>query len=89
MRVCILYCGVAANDSKLKDYASKMAEGISSNGHIAEVFDMALEVGKIISFYDYIAVLTCSTGTFSKNIPANVSKFLKAAGSVSGKPERM
>ena len=85
MKVCVLYCGINANDAKLKAFASKMAEGINSNGHVSEVFDMALEVGKIVSFYDYIAVISTSTGLFSKNIPDNVLKFLRAAGSISGK----
>ncbi|MBR4478054.1 MAG: hypothetical protein IKO96_05425, partial [Spirochaetales bacterium] len=50
-----------------------------------EVFDMNLEMGKIISFYDYVVVITTATSYFSKNIPENVMKFLKTAGSVSGK----
>ncbi len=85
MRVCVLYCGNAANDQGLKELASKMAEGISSQGHIVEVVDMNLEMGKIISFFDYVVVISKSTSYFSKNIPENVGKFLKAAGSVSGK----
>ena len=85
MRVCVLFCGNNANDPKLKELASRMAEGISSNGHDVDVFDMNLEMGKIISFYDYVVVITTSTSYFSKNIPENVMKFLKTAGSVSGK----
>ncbi len=85
MRVCVLYCGNTANDQSLKELASKMAEGISSQGHIVEVMDMNLEMGKIISFFDYVVVISKPTSFFSKNIPANVGKFLKAAGSVSGK----
>ena len=67
------------------ELASRMAEGISSNGHTVDVFDMNLEMGKLISFYDYIAVITTASTFFSKYIPDNVMKFLKAAGSVSGK----
>jgi menaquinone-dependent protoporphyrinogen IX oxidase len=85
MRVCVLYCGRQANDRNLAELASKLAEGISSNGHTVDVFDMNLEMGKIISFYDYVAVITTAVSFFSKNIPDNVMKFLKAAGSVSGK----
>jgi len=61
-----------------------MAEGISSNGHIVDVFDMNLEMGKIISFYDYVVVISCATSYFSKNVPSNVAKFLKAAGTNKG-----
>ncbi|MBP5163552.1 MAG: hypothetical protein ILP16_11345 [Spirochaetales bacterium] len=85
MRVCVLYCGRQANDRILKELASKLSDGIASNGHTVEVFDMNLEMGKIISFYDYVVVITTATSYFSKNIPENVLKFLKTAGSVSGK----
>ncbi len=85
MRICVLYCGNSAEDQRLKSLASKIAEGISSNGHIVEVFNMNLEMGKIISFFDYVVVVSCATSYFSKNVPSNVAKFLKAAGTVSGK----
>ncbi|MBO4409977.1 MAG: hypothetical protein J5775_04405 [Spirochaetales bacterium] len=85
MRVCVLYCGTEANDQRLKELASKLADGIASNGHTVEMFDMNLEMGKIISFYDYVAVISQATSFFGKTIPANVSKFLRAAGAVSGK----
>ena len=54
MRVCVLYCGNQPNEPKLKELATKLADGIASNGHTVEAFDMNLEMGKIISFYDYI-----------------------------------
>ncbi|MBQ3316847.1 MAG: hypothetical protein II883_09195 [Spirochaetales bacterium] len=85
MRVCVLYCGRQANDRILKELAGKLSDGIASNGHTVEVYDMNLEMGKIISFYDYVVVITTATSYFSKNIPENVMKFLKTAGSVSGK----
>ena len=85
MRVCVLYCGRQANDRILKELSGKLSDGIASNGHTVEVFDMNLEMGKIISFYDYVVVITTATSYFSKNIPENVMKFLKTAGSVSGK----
>ena len=85
MRVCVLYCGRQANDRILKELAGKLSDGIASNGHTVEVFDMNLEMGKIISFYDYVVVITTAISYFSKNIPENVMKFLKTAGSVSGK----
>ena len=85
MRVCVLFCGTQANDQRLKELASKLADGIASNGHTVDLFDMNLEMGKIISFYDYVAVISQATSFFGKAIPANVAKFLKAAGTVSGK----
>ena len=85
MRVCVLYCGNEPNEPKLKQLAEKLSDGIASNGHIVESFDMNLEMGKIISFYDYVVVISRSVSFFSKFIPENVRKFLKAAGTVSGK----
>ena len=85
MRVCVLFCGNNANDPKLKELASRMAEGISSNGHDVDVFDMNLEMGKIISFYDYVVVISSAVSFFSKSVPSNVSTFLRSAGTVSGK----
>lgn len=85
MRICVLFCGNQANDPNLKVLASKMADGIASNGHVVDVLDMNLEMGKIVSFYDYIVVISTASSYFSKDIPGNVSKFLKAAGTVSGK----
>ena len=85
MRVCVLFCGREANDQRLKELASKLADGIASNGHTVDLFDMNLEMGKIISFYDYVAVISQATSFFGKAVPANVSKFLRAAGTVSGK----
>lgn len=85
MKICVLYCGYKANDPKLKALASKMAEGISSNGHDVDVFDINLEMGKIISFYEYVVVISCAVSYFSKNVPSNVETFLRSAGTVSGK----
>ena len=85
MKICVLYCGNKANDPKLKALASKMAEGISSNGHDVDVFDINLEMGKIISFYEYVVVISCAVSYFSKNVPSNVETFLRSAGTVSGK----
>ena len=76
MRVCVLYCGRQANDKTLKELATRLSDGVASNGHTVEVFDMNLEMGKIISFYDYVVVISTATSYFSKNIPENVLKFL-------------
>ena len=85
MRVCVLYCGNQGNEAKLKELATKLSDGIASNGHTVEAFDMNLEMGKVISFYDYVVVITRAVSLFSKYIPENVLKFLKTAGTVSGK----
>ena len=85
MRVCVLYAPVAKNNEKMKAIANALSEGISGQGHLVDVFDMTLEAGKIVSFYDYLIIGTESPTFFGGKIPASVSGFLKAAGSISGK----
>jgi len=85
MRVCVLYAPVAKNNEKMKAIANALSEGISGQGHLVDVFDMTLEAGKIVSFYDYLIIGTESPTFFGVKIPASVSGFLKSAGSISGK----
>ena len=85
MRVCVLFCGNEPNEPTLKSLAERLSDGIASNGYTVETFDMNLEMGKIVSFYDYIVIISRSVSLFSKYIPENVVKFLKTAGTVSGK----
>ncbi len=86
MRVCILYGGTAAGNAKLKVLAEGMSKGLSASGeHIVETFDITLEMGKRISAYDYIVVISQAEGLFSKKVPNCISDFLKSAGSISGK----
>lgn len=85
MKVCVLYAGATKDTGKLKAIANALSEGIASQGHLVDVFDMALETGKIVSFYDYLVVGTETTSAMGGKIPATVSSFLKSAGSISGK----
>ncbi len=85
MRVCVLYCGKGSSSPKLKEVASALAKGIESQGHNVDVFDMRLEGGKIISFYDYIVVGSENVSLWGGKVPEMVSSFLKQAGTISGK----
>jgi menaquinone-dependent protoporphyrinogen IX oxidase len=85
MKVCILYAGASNDTTKIKAISNALSEGIAAQGYQADVFDMALETGKIVSFYDYLVVGTEAIGAMGGKIPATVSSFLKAAGSISGK----
>lgn len=84
MRVCVLY-GEAASENRCKEIAGALAEGIQTQGHIVDVVDMTTEVGKIISFYDYIAVGTSSISLWGGKIPVRVEDFLKQCGTIAGK----
>ncbi len=85
MRVCVLYCGKGSSSPKLKEIAGALAKGIESQGHTVDVFDMRLEGGKIISFYDYIVVGSENVSLWGGKVPDMVPKFLKQAGTISGK----
>ncbi|WP_320129277.1 hypothetical protein [uncultured Sphaerochaeta sp.] len=85
MKVCVLYASSNKDSKNLKDISNALSEGIASQGHIVDVFDMNLEAGKIVSYYDYLVVGTETTTFFGGKIPSIVSSFLKGAGSISGK----
>ena len=59
MRVCILYKDVSSSTS-CKVVAESLAKGIQQQGHFVDLFNIATNLGKNISFYDYIAVGTKS-----------------------------
>jgi menaquinone-dependent protoporphyrinogen IX oxidase len=80
-----LYAPATKENGKIKEIAKALCEGIASQGHIVDVFDMTLETGKIVSYYDYLVIGTEATTFFGGKIPTSVSSFLKGAGSISGK----
>jgi len=69
----------------MKLIAKALAEGIGAQGHMVDVFDMSLESGKIVSYYDYLIIGTENTTFFGGKIPNTVATFLKSAGTISGK----
>ncbi len=85
MRVCVLYAGANRECGKLKEIATSLARGVESQGGQVDLYDMALENGKKLSFYDYIIVGTESISFFGGKIPSTVREFFRNAGNVSGK----
>ena len=85
MRVCVLYAGAGRDSGKLKAIAEALARGVESQGNQVDVYDMALENGKKVSFYDYLIVGTESTAFFDGKIPSAIREFFKNAGTLSGK----
>lgn len=84
MRVCVLFEDVGSA-TVCKDLASGLAEGIQTQGHDVEVVDIKRDSGKIISYFDYIALGTSATTFWGGKIPSKISDFLKQSGTVSGK----
>lgn len=84
MKVCVLYASASKESQKIKAISKALAEGISSQGHQVDVIDMTLDMGKKVSFYDYLIFGTEATTLWGGKIPPSVSQFLRTAGTVSG-----
>lgn len=84
MKVCVLFADLGSS-SVSKELALGLSEGIQSQGHDVDLVDMQRDAGKIISYYDYIAVGTVATTFWGGKIPSKVGEFLKQCGTISGK----
>ena len=84
MKVCVLYASASKESQKIKAISKTLAEGISSQGHQVDIIDMNLDMGKKVSFYDYLIFGTEATTLWGGKIPVSVSQFLRTAGTVSG-----
>jgi menaquinone-dependent protoporphyrinogen IX oxidase len=84
MKVCVLYCDIGSS-TQCKELALGLSEGIQTLGHDVDTLDMQRDTGKIISYYDYIAVGTVASSLWGGKIPEMVDRFLKQCGTISGK----
>ncbi len=84
MKVCVLYASATKESGRIKAIAKALAEGVSSLGHQVDVVDMNLDMGKKVSFYDYLIFGTEATTFWGGKISPTLSQFLRSAGTVSG-----
>lgn len=84
MKVCVLYASATKESQKIKSIAKALAEGVSSQGHQVDIIDMNLDMGKKVSYYDYLILGTEATTFWGGKLPSAVSQFLRTAGMVSG-----
>ena len=84
MKVCILFASATKETQRIKSIANALSEGVASQGHQVDVIDMNLDMGKKVSFYDYLIFGTEATSFWGGKISTTVSQFLKTAGTVSG-----
>jgi len=84
MKVCVLYGGKDRKAERVKQIAESITKGISSKDHLVDLFNMYTERGKIVSYYDYIVIVSEQTTFWGGKIPDIVAGFLKTAGSISG-----
>ena len=84
MKVCVLYYDKQSSNV-CKILASSFASGIQAQGSDCDIIDMGKEAGKIISFYEYIALIAPPATLWGGKIPEQVERFLKQCGTISGK----
>jgi menaquinone-dependent protoporphyrinogen IX oxidase len=84
MKACILYYD-KINKTLCKELSTALAKGIQEQSHDCDIVDMGKEAGKIISYYDYIGVVTSPLSLWGGKVSEQVASFLKSAGSISGK----
>ncbi len=84
MKVCVLYAAASKDGQKIQAIAKAIAEGVSSQGHQVDIIDMNLDMGKKVSFYDYLIFGTEATTFWGGKLPSTLSQFLRTAGKVSG-----
>ncbi len=83
MRVAVVFFPLNQK-IKLQNLSRALAKGIESQGHQVDVIDGKLDVGKKLAMYQYMCLLSESTGFFGQ-IPQMVSFFLRDAGNLIGK----
>jgi len=84
MKVCVLYASASKEGQKIKSIAKALSEGVSSQGHQVDILDMNLDMGKKVSYYDYLILGTEATTFWGGKLPPAVTQFLRSAGTVSG-----
>ncbi len=84
MRVCILYKDVGSSRA-CKELSESLAKGILQQGHFVDLINIETNLGKNISFYDYIILGASATNFFGGKIDPQVTLFLRQCGTISGK----
>ncbi len=85
MDVSIVYADKDQNGTKVKEITESFSKALASQGHTVTTINAYLEMGKNLTFTDYIIVGTTATSAFGGQIPQVIPDFLKRAGTISGK----
>lgn len=84
MKIAIVYFS-GKNRAKLQDTARGIAEGLSSQGHTADLIDGVKDINAKLTMYEYIVVGTEALSFLGGKIPSNVGEFLSSSGVITGK----
>jgi hypothetical protein len=85
MDISVVYADKDRNATKVKAVAEAFAHSLSAQGYTVDLVNAYTEMGKNLTFADYVVVGCTATSAFGGKIPQTVSDFLKRAGTVSGK----
>jgi hypothetical protein len=83
MRVAIVFFHLNKR-VKLQGLVRSLSKGIESNGHQVDVIDGNVDIGKKLTIYNYVAIVSESAGFFGQ-IPEKIAHFLRDAGNLIGK----
>lgn len=83
MRVAVLY--FESNKGKLAEMAESLAHGMAEQGHDVKVINGILDSHEKLSIYEYLAIGTAPLSPFSKKVDERLERFIKGAGTVTGK----
>ena len=84
MRVCVVFAEDGSS-TVCKTLCGSLAQGMQAQGHEVDVVNAHTDAGKIISYYDYIAVGTVATSLWGGKIPHRLEEFLRQCGTIAGK----
>ena len=84
MRVAILIYSPGSADG-LRSLAKGLAEGLQSNGHQVDTFDLKLDDSIRLGIYDYLCIGTKGASAFSGKIDSALPNRLGNLGSIAGK----
>ncbi len=83
MRVAVVY--FEKNQGKLAQMAESLAHGIGDQGHDVKVINGILDSDVKLTMYEYIAIGTAPLSPFSKKLDESLERFIKSAGTLTGK----
>jgi flavodoxin len=84
MKIAIVYFSLG-NRTKLQDAAKGLSEGLSEEGHRADLIDATKDINTKLTMYEYIAVGAEAENFWGGKIDPKIGHFLSNAGILSGK----
>ncbi len=85
MNIAIVYAGNSKDNQKLKDISKGLSKGLEAQGHVVSIFNAWTDTDARLTYFDFVAVGSCSAGFMSAKINDQLRKFLRECPGASGK----